>query len=344
MSKKICTTLVMVAIMVAMATSVAAQDRVPINKKDYDNFATVKESANNKVVPVQAGIDFVCSNKDGWYLNVTDDTLVGTIAVAYKIGNEYFVVMFEVDGKDTHRVGDGSGKNGLNHAKVGAFEPFAYFCEFFCEDCGNNNCEDCNECECVEPIVVNLGFIGHYMFGDRVLTTSFYWQTLNEGDMIDWDAVDEAYAGWVAQGGLAIDTTNGWRSSGFAPIFFEDGAEIGHGDFSFAQLEGYYRAYFVATGYFLPYVCDCNFCEDCGLCLDCEGCACDDIGGYDGDVEECFCGCCDECGKCNDCQKCSKFYTGKGCENCQGNKANRKCDGCGCDGNGTGPKGGGNQQ
>jgi len=34
----------------------------------------------------------------------------------------------------------------------------------------------------------------------------------------------------------------------------------------------------------------------------------------------------------------------KGCENCEGNNANRMCDGRGCDGNGRGPNGGGNQQ
>jgi len=104
----------------------------------------------------------------------------------------------------------------------------------------------------IEPIVVRLGFIGHYVHSGRVMTTSFYWQELNEGDLINWDAVEAAYAGWVAQGGLAPDTSNGWRSSGFAPIFFATGDAIGHGDFADEQLEGFYQSFFVTTGFVLP--------------------------------------------------------------------------------------------
>ena len=174
-----------------------------------------------------------------------------------------------------------------------------------------------------DPIVVDLGFIGHYLHDGRVLTTSFYWQRLNEGDLIDWAAVEAAYAGWVAEGGLAPDTTGGWRSSGFAPIFFADGAAIGHGDFSFDQLEGYYRAYFVATGYTLPYVC-ADICEGCGVCLECGECecyVCDDI--------------CEGCGVCLDCGDCECVVTpppavvNKGCQNCEGQRAADRCDGSG---------------
>jgi hypothetical protein len=155
-----------------------------------------------------------------------------------------------------------------------------YKCVDLCVDCGA--CDNCGVCECVDPIIVDLGFVGHYLHNGNVLTTSFYWQRLNEGDMIDWDAVEAAYAAWVAQGGLAPDTSNGWKSSGFAPLFFDDGAEVGHGDFSFAQLEGYYRSYFVATGYVLPYVCECECVIECayGVCVPCAdycvegGCDC----------------------------------------------------------------------
>jgi hypothetical protein len=197
-----------------------------------------------------------------------------------------------------------------------------YVCVDLCEgECGL--CLNCGECECpeaAEPIEVNLGFIGHYLHDGRVLTTSFYWQELNEGDMIDWVAVEAAYAGWVAQGGLAPDTSNGWQSSGFAPIFFADGAAVGHGDFSFAQLEGFYRAYFVATGYLLPappYVCTEN-CE-CVAAICCDDCVCEDAV----DV------CCDD-----RCKECSFFYPGKGCEDCEGNSASRTCDGSGILANG----------
>ncbi|MCL2387624.1 MAG: hypothetical protein FWC89_08780, partial [Defluviitaleaceae bacterium] len=139
-------------------------------------------------------------------------------------------------------------------------------------------------CECkdvVEPVVVDLGFIGYYFHPSRPesygpMSTSFFWLTLEEGDIIDWDAVEAAYAGWVAQGGLAPDFATGWHSSGFAPITFNHGAAIGHGDFSFPQLEGFYRAYFVSPGFLLPaYVCS-NVCEDCGRnnCATCNECVC----------------------------------------------------------------------
>lgn len=169
--------------------------------------------------------------------------------------------------------------------------------------------EEVEEKDEAKPIEVALGFIGHYLHDGRVLTTSFYWQTLNAGDMIDWDAVEAAYAAWVAIGGLAPDTANGWRTSGFGSFAFADGAEIGHGDFSEAQLEGYYRAYFVATGYVLPVVVtfDCDFCEDEGCC-------------------ECDCDCVYTCAGCtnnsgaNRCRDCFP-----GCENCEGNS--RRCAG-----------------
>jgi len=210
--------------------SVSAFAAEKITKKQYDEFPAVKESANNNIVSVADGIDFVASNKDGWYLDVTKD-LSGSISVAYKIGNEYFLVAFDIDGAGKYVVGDGSGKNGVNHAKIGAFE--------VADD--------------TEPVVVNLGFLGWYLDPAGIpRQTSFYWQRLEkEGDMIDWEAVDAAYAGWVDKGGLEPDRTL-WKSSGFAPLFFDDYADMGYGDFSFTQLEGYYRSYYVDSGYVLP--------------------------------------------------------------------------------------------
>lgn len=158
-----------------------------------------------------------------------------------------------------------------------------YVCEDICEGC--NVCLNCYECECVEPvepIVVRLGFIGYYFHPSRCesygpMTTSFFWLTLNEGETIDWNAVEAAYSNWVAQGGLVPDFATGWRSSGFAPITFAHGAAIGHGDFSFPQLEGFYRAYFVTPGFIWepPYVCN-DICEECGMnnCADCDACVC----------------------------------------------------------------------
>ena len=103
-----------------------------------------------------------------------------------------------------------------------------------------------------EPVVVNLGFIGYYLFEGNVLSTSIHWQKLEEGDMIDWDAVDAAYDVWVAQGGLAPKREL-WLTSGYASFTFEDYAALGFGDFNIGQLENYYKAYYVDPGYLLPY-------------------------------------------------------------------------------------------
>ena len=101
--------------------------------------------------------------------------------------------------------------------------------------------------------IVNLGFIGYYVNDGKVMSTSIHWQYLEkEGDMIDWDAVDAAYADWIAQGGLAPNRVNGWLSSGFASFNFEDYAALGYGDFTIKQIEGYYNAYYVDPGYILP--------------------------------------------------------------------------------------------
>ena len=104
----------------------------------------------------------------------------------------------------------------------------------------------------IEPeIVINLGFIGYYLSDGEVLNTSFYWQELNEGDMIDWDAVDAAYDAWVAQGGLAPARVL-WQTSGYASFTFDDYDKIGYDDFGVGQLEGYYETYYVDPGYILP--------------------------------------------------------------------------------------------
>ncbi|MCL1832211.1 MAG: hypothetical protein FWG45_04780 [Oscillospiraceae bacterium] len=160
---------------------------------------------------------------------------------------------------------------------------------------------------------VNLGFIGHYLFDGNVLSTSFYWQTLEPGDMIDWDAVDAAYAEWVAQGGLA-PTKDTWQTSGSGSYTFDDGAAIGFDDFNEEQLESYYGAFYVATGYVLP--------EE----------EVDEIGSLEADDTE-------EIDETDDVEE-VVVTPNKGCENCQGNNAGYLCDGNGCSGNGTGAPGG----
>ncbi|MCL2435480.1 MAG: hypothetical protein FWD09_04995 [Lentimicrobiaceae bacterium] len=100
-----------------------------------------------------------------------------------------------------------------------------------------------------EPVVVNLGFIGYYLYDGIVMSTSIHWQYLNEeGDCINWVAVDAAYDDWVAQGGLEPDRSS-WQTSGYASYTFEDYAEKCYGDFATGQIEGYYYAYYVDPGY-----------------------------------------------------------------------------------------------
>jgi len=286
--RKMISTLSVFALICAMAVSAFAKiegEVTKIDKKAYDSFPAVKESANNKTVFITAGMDLVSDSKAGWVLNVTEN-LSGMITVAYKIGNEYFTVFFEIEGEGIYWIGEGSGKNGVNHAKVAAFVPT------FIEDD-----------PIVDDVVVNLGFIGYYVYDGKVMSTSIHWQLLEEeGDMIDWVAVDAAYAEWVAQGGLVPDRETGWLTSGYASFTFEDNAALGFGDFNIGQLEDYYKAYYVDPGYVLD------------------------------EADDCDCGCCDECGFCGECDDCDDDpvappTVNKGCENCQGDKY--KCDGSG---------------
>jgi len=105
------------------------------------------------------------------------------------------------------------------------------------------------------PIKVNIGFVGFYLFGDKVMNTSFYWQNLEkDGDCIDWEALDVAYAGWVARGGLPLPDNGSpeWKTSGYAPLFINHGDDVCWGDLADAQKEGYYRAYYMSPGYDQP--------------------------------------------------------------------------------------------
>ena len=102
-----------------------------------------------------------------------------------------------------------------------------------------------------QEVIVHLGFIGYYVNDGKIMNTSFYWQDLKEGDSIDWNGVDAAYADWVAQGGLEPDRTQ-WLTSGYASFTFDDYANIGFGDFNIGQLEDYYKSYYVDPGYKVP--------------------------------------------------------------------------------------------
>ena len=136
---------------------------------------------------------------------------------------------------------------------------------------------------------IDVGFIGYYFNEDNVLSTSFYWVTLNQGEFFDWAEIDAAYAGWVADGGLVPDRSL-WQTSGFASFFFEDYAELGFDDFTLGQLEGYYQAFYVDPGCILPVVIEpepvddsvvvgwCEHCEGNDAAHSCGGIGCDGTG------------------------------------------------------------------
>ena len=207
-------------------------------QKDFNAFGQkVNLSGNGKREEMAPNIWMWDDNKNSKTYLFFDEDATGFFTIFYKKGNYYAFMNFKVDC--------------LLEAGIDEI--------VFCTETYSNLRFDYDPGVTVDPITVNLGFIGHYLFDGKVMTTSFHWQELKEGDCIDWEAVDAAWAEWTKEGsnGLDKDESNGWRTSGFAPIFFDRPDENGngglcHGDLSFPQLEGFYRAYFVSTGYVLP--------------------------------------------------------------------------------------------
>ena len=286
MKKRILSILVVMALIFAIAvTTIAAADVTKTDKKGYDAFPGKEYSANNSSWVVADGIKLVSDNKtknaEYWYFDVFED-LEGTIEVAYKISSNYYIATFEIDGKDKYIIGDAKGGNGINMVKVGEFVP---------ED-------NSGGLETIEE-KVNLGFIGYYLYDGNVLSTSIHWQNLEEeGDMIDWDAVDAAYDAWVAQGGLAPERAL-WKTSGYASFSFKDYAELGYEDFTDGQLESYYKAYYVDPGYILDDDdnggeletlpgddCICGEDCECDMCKGDDDCIIDDDDDDDDDDDQ----------------------------------------------------------
>lgn len=113
-------TLILASIVTAMAATFV-DNVVKIDKKAYDAFSEVKHSANNNTV--DAGEIVLTSDaKAGW--NIIAGEMKGTLDVAYKIGNEYFLRQVVIRTGGAYYLGDGSGKKGINHVKLGEFVPF----------------------------------------------------------------------------------------------------------------------------------------------------------------------------------------------------------------------------
>ncbi|MCL2517539.1 MAG: hypothetical protein FWF15_03150, partial [Oscillospiraceae bacterium] len=133
----------------APAGYLKADSIVKIDKKGYDSFSGKEYSSNNSswnLGKLTLVSDNKTKNAESWYLLVTDDKLVGEIKVAYKISSNYYIASFDINGSGKYYIGDAKGNNGVNMVKVSAFvEP-----------------------PITDPIVVNLGFIGYYLFEGNV--------------------------------------------------------------------------------------------------------------------------------------------------------------------------------
>ena len=113
-------TILLVFTLPAAAKVEVAVGPVQVDKKVYDSFKE-KFSANNKTGYIMDGIILSTDSKDGWFIKTNDDALTGTLSIAYKIGSAYFTLNLAIDGKGEYRIGDGSGKNGINQVKIGEF-------------------------------------------------------------------------------------------------------------------------------------------------------------------------------------------------------------------------------
>jgi len=97
---------------------VGASDVVAIDKKIFDSYGK-EYSANNKTTQVTDYVTLRTDAKEGWFIEVCD-AFIGTVEIAYKISNAYYVEVVEFDGADrVYRFGDGSGKNGVNSVRFG---------------------------------------------------------------------------------------------------------------------------------------------------------------------------------------------------------------------------------
>jgi hypothetical protein len=253
MKKLLITVLTLTMVLALAAPAFTASN---IGKSAYDAFGGKAYTANNNTVVLDAdyGIELQTNSQSGWYIVVTKDT-AGKLDIAYKIGSDYFLRTIEIDSnKNTsYRIGDGSGKDGLNQVKIGGFVPLAV-----------KPAPETGPAPSPEPYPpsepspssspaaeVDVGFVGYYLHEGNVLSTSIYWQKLHVGDMIDWSAVRSAYDKWADQGGLMPpNPIEGWQSSGYASIYFSgSNPAIGYSDFTSGMLESQYLAYYLDPGY-----------------------------------------------------------------------------------------------
>jgi len=218
-----------------------ADKKVAVNI-DYVNNDTRKNASGHKITSNAHSADFPgiyfiwdWKQKDPGYVKVAAELFekYSSITLTTKESNKYFDFTLALQ--------DGQKKTADNC--------YVFFIPKV--NCKNINMVFITFVDDKQPVEINLGFIGYYVFEGKVMSTSFYWQKLMKGDCIDWVAVDAAYAGWVAKGGLEPDRTY-WQTSGSGSYTFDDYAVKCYGDFTPDQLENYYLAYYVDPGYVMP--------------------------------------------------------------------------------------------
>jgi len=144
--KKILSIALTLMMMFALAAPVFAATAVPplffggtvqaIDKKGYDCFDGFEITSNNCSAKFDK-FSLIADNKTlcAWYIDVAED-ISGSLEVAYKVGSQYYIVTFAINGPGKYRIADSKGGEGANMVKVGAFEEteiahtHVYQCEF----------------------------------------------------------------------------------------------------------------------------------------------------------------------------------------------------------------------
>jgi hypothetical protein len=134
---------------------------VTVDKNGYDKFIGTEITANNSST-VFNNFLLVADNKtlNAWYINVVDD-INGVLEVAYKVGSNYSIVTFAIDGPGKYWIADSKGSNGANMVKVGSFNQLIHEHDFnFSVVVTNPTCiEDgftTYTCQCGENIVDDI--------------------------------------------------------------------------------------------------------------------------------------------------------------------------------------------
>jgi hypothetical protein len=71
---------------------------------------------------------YLYAGKDGWYLAVTDDDLIGAIHIAVKTVSGHYMIGFDIQGKGDYWIGEGTGPDAVIEVTLGRMliRPEAY--------------------------------------------------------------------------------------------------------------------------------------------------------------------------------------------------------------------------